>query len=669
MLRIPMIIFMALLIWLMPIDGARTYIVDDSGFANYETIQEAVVAASNGDTIYIKPGEYNEAVILNKSLNLMPLTGENGPIILKGNGLETGVTITAEGCSLQGLTIQDFSGPAMYIQSDRNTIKENVFKNSNPAILVRGSHENSITENAMMDCQGAVAIWENSTKNVVTENNIVGCNLSIVVREAAENKILSNKISDAYWGMWLDHAKSCQVESNDIQSKRYGMWILNSSYNDISQNRVRIRGSAADITQGINLANASEITLQSNEINDATFGLIIASSKNNKLTDNAMLRCTNAAYIKDADLLEIKNNSIITTEYGIRMENSSKNSFSQNKIEDGTVGLEMSQSRQNNFSENKISGITDTAIQISSSNENTLSDNLIANSSKGIILLESSANQLSANRFQNVEWSFYAEAETKEGFNNSVDESNVVDSRPIVYLFGNLGGKILDRDLAHLTLAYCENVTVRNNAITNDAVFLFDSKNNRVQENNISGRYGMRLVQSDENEISGNRLLGNKFSGIFLYASDGNQIAGNNASRNNQNGISLLSCSENTIRDNMVDANAATGIWLNLSNDNQLYQNNISNNPIGLQVMHSTGNRIFHNNFLGNKEHSQDIGGSNSWDEGNVTGGNYWMDHVAIGNPSQNWPRMIKGAGMLDNYPFQDESGWRKAAAAQSRNT
>ena len=116
MLRIQMIIFMALLIWLMPIEGARTYIVDDSGFANFNTIQEAVVAASNGDTIYIKPGEYNEEVILNRSLTLMPLTGENGPIILKGDGLETGITITAEGCSLQGLTIQDFVGPAIYVQ-------------------------------------------------------------------------------------------------------------------------------------------------------------------------------------------------------------------------------------------------------------------------------------------------------------------------------------------------------------------------------------------------------------------------------------------------------------------------------------------------------------------------------------------------------------------------
>ena len=41
-----------------------------------------------------------------------------------------------------------------------------------------------------------------------------------------------------------------------------------------------------------------------------------------------------------------------------------------------------------------------------------------------------------------------------------------------------------------------------------------------------------------------------------------------------------------------------------------------------------------------------------------LTGGNYWSGHVAKGNPSQDWPRMIKGGSMLDGYPFQDESGW-----------
>jgi hypothetical protein len=49
--RLAVILLCALTIWLLPVDGARTYIVDDDGFANHKTIGEAVDDASNGDTI------------------------------------------------------------------------------------------------------------------------------------------------------------------------------------------------------------------------------------------------------------------------------------------------------------------------------------------------------------------------------------------------------------------------------------------------------------------------------------------------------------------------------------------------------------------------------------------------------------------------------------------
>jgi parallel beta-helix repeat protein len=593
MLRIPMIIFMAWLLWLSPIDGARTYIVDDSGFANYGTIQEAVVAASNGDTIYIKPGAYNEEIMLNKSLTLMPLTGETEPVILKGDGLETGITITSDGCSLEGMTFQDFSGAAIYIQSGKNIVQDNVFQNANPAILVRGSDENLIAGNIITESQGAVALWEDSSDNLVQENDISGCNVSILVREAENNKIIANRISEAVWGIWLYNASSCRIEGNDIKSQLYGIWLLNSSAVNVSENKVSIENSDSSISQGIYLANSRVIELLSNEINGGFIGLVVSESRNNRLTGNTISGSVNSVLIKDSEWQEMKNNQIKAVEFGLRMENSSRNAISQNRIENCTIGIDLGTSRQNNITENQISSTKDTALQMAYSGENTFSFNQISDSFKGVILLESSANRLQANRFQNVEWCLYAEGETREGFNNSIDESNVVDGVPIVYLFGQSGGQIENKQIAHLTLAYCENVTVKNTAITNDAIFLFDSKDNKILENDISGCFGMRLLQSDENDISGNRLIGNRYSGMFLYGSDLNQIAGNNASRNSQNGISLLSCNENAIFRNVLDGNLEAGIWLNLSNDNQVYQNNISRNPLGMQAMLSTGKQSF----------------------------------------------------------------------------
>jgi len=344
--------------------------------------------------------------------------------------------------------------------------------------------------------------------------------------------------------------------------------------------------------------------------------------------------------------------------YGITLENSSENLIRQCNIENCSIGLGLGTSNRNRILENSYIEHNGYCYPNGLHQEKQLEpDNRISKGENGIIMSESANNRLQDNIFREITWSLYVESSWKEGFDNTIASSNLVDGKPVAYVYSQSGLLIQNKELAHLTLAYCDNITVENTAITNDALFLFNSKDNKIQENNVSNCYGVRLVNSTANEISGNNLSSNRYSGLFLVSSDSNQIDKNIASENNQNGISLLGSQENIIRDNVVSQNHDTGIWLNYSDYNQILQNNISDNPLGMQIMSSSGNQIYHNNFINNKEHSQDTAGNNSWDLGNVTGGNYWSDHVAKGNPSQNWPRMIKG-GKIDRYPFQDVSGW-----------
>ena len=51
-----------------------TWYVDDDGGADFIRIQDAVDAASNGDTVYVYSGIYHESVNVSKSLIL---TGED----------------------------------------------------------------------------------------------------------------------------------------------------------------------------------------------------------------------------------------------------------------------------------------------------------------------------------------------------------------------------------------------------------------------------------------------------------------------------------------------------------------------------------------------------------------------------------------------------------------
>jgi len=665
MLRTLLFVLIALLIWLSPIDGTRTYIVDDDGFANYKTIGEAVVAANNGDTIYIKPGIYPEEVLLNKSLSLMPLTGEKGPIILEGDGKKTGISIISDSCSVDGMTLKNYTGPGINITSSKNTIKNNRFEMTNPGIIVRNSGKNTISKNFIKDCEGGVVLWTSTMDNTIADNIIDGGSVSIYLREVGKNDVIRNKIIGSSVGIWEMDSSEIQIVSNDVKSSNYAIWLFNSSNTIVSQNKAKAEILETNSSSGIYIVNCSKIEANGNEVEGGLFGMGILNSSANRLKDNSILKSIRGIYLMNTSANELDNNSIRDSEYGLTLENSGENSIKGCAVFNSTRALGLGLSSENVIENNKFQNTKDTAITMDNCNGNTLAGNQVYRSDNGMIMWDSMRNGIENNVFQEVNWGLYVDGPTRESFNNSISESNLINGKPIAYFYGQSNKAIENRELAHMTMAYCSNFTVEKILISNDALFLFGSGGNAILENNISGCYGMRLVNCADNEISGNRLIGNKFSGLYMVSSNQNQITDNTASDNNQNGISFIDCRKNTLRDNDLLRNGVAGIWINLSKDNDILQNDISNSPMGMEIMNSSGNRIYHNNFINNLEQAEDLGGNNSWDMGNVTGGNYWSDHKAKGNPSQNWPKVIKG-GRKDNYPFQDKSGWKLADPAAS---
>jgi len=655
--RFAAIILMAVLIWLSPIEGARTYIVDDNGFANYKTIQEAVIASSDGDTIFIKPGTYSEEVVLNRSVSLTPLTGEKDPVILRGDGKKTGITITSDGCTLEGLSFENYTGPGINVESSSNVIKKNSFEKVNPAILMTDSRSNTITRNSMKDCQGAVAVWQNSTENEIFDNKIEGGVVFAVVRDTGKNSITGNHVAGSSMGVWLMNSSGSEIIGNDIDAKTYGIWIFNSTSGLLADNVL------SSGTRGIYVMNSSGQQVTNNSIHGASIGVVLENSRQNGVSGCSILESGHGIYLRNSSDQQIQGDRILDAEFGIALENSSRNQIGGCSIENSTRALGLAMSNRNIIKGNSIRNSQDTAVEVDYSAYNSLLDNTIIGGDKGIIMMDSPSNVLQDNQMQGLKWGLYVESSEKEGFNNSIDQSNLVDGKPIAYLYAQSGGQIKDKKFAHLTLAYCDNFTVERVDITSDAIFLFSANDNRILDNNASSCYGMRLIGSGGNDISGNRLLGNRYSGLFMVSSNSNQIARNNASGNNQNGISLLDCSQNTIQGNEIEGNFEAGLWLNLSHNNLIYRNNITDNPLGMDLQNSMGNAIYNNNFVHNKEHARDLYGNNSWDQGATVGGNYWSGHSAKGNPSQNWPNIVKG-GKMDNFPFQDESGWLKAASA-----
>jgi parallel beta-helix repeat protein len=614
MLKSTMIICMILLLCIPTFGGARTYIVGNDAVATHKSIGQALAAASDGDTIYMKSGIYNEEVTIDKKVAIKPLTGEKGIILLNGSGKETGIKITADGCSIEGLVLKNYTQAGIMIESNGNTIENSQFVNDAPGVMIKGSSQNVIEGNSMRDCKSGVVSWLGASQNKISNNNIEGGISAIILKGSRSDIVIDNKLSKGGAGVALENSSAAKISMNIIRDS---------------------------IAYGINVYNGSDCSL----------------------TNNIYLGNKWGIYFTNTSRTELSNESIKNAQFGITLENSSDNIIRKCNISNTKQAMGLRTSLKNSISDNSIWNTADVALDVEYSNSNSITGNRITKGDGGIIVVESSANKLESNKLNEISQALLVEGSGRPSFDNAIDESNTIDGKPIVYIYGQSDKRIAGREMAHLTLAYCSNFTLEKNTITHDALFLFGSKSNRIAENNVSNAYGILLYDSNQNEVYRNTMKGNKFSGIYIISSNSNNLSQNIASQNNQNGISLRSSNANNIRSNVLDRNNNSGIWLNEANDNQIFENTISSNPTGALLINSSENQVYHNNFVNNAEQAEDRDGTNSWDKGSEMGGNYWSDYLATGNPSKGMSRVIKGDKM-DNYPFQNQNGWATPGTA-----
>jgi parallel beta-helix repeat protein len=262
---------------------------------------------------------------------------------------------------------------------------------------------------------------------------------------------------------------------------------------------------------------------------------------------------------------------------------------------------------------------------------------------------------------------------------NSSVKSNVFEDNPVVGVL----------------LWYSNGSIVENNSISNTTIFdgiaVFYSKNNTLRRNTIRGcaegiwvnssthisiadniliennNHGIVLRSSNYSEILNNTAANSKtYHGIALYSgSSFNLVSGNDVYANSDNGILLdENTSYNNVTKNNVYNNSGSGVRLyKAGGGNLIVENTLTNNSFGVSIENSSGNLIYHNNFINNVNQAYDNTG-NTWDNGYPSGGNYWSDWTSPDlyfGEDQN----ISGSdGIVDQpygldlYPFTKPNGW-----------
>jgi len=132
-----------------PVTATTIWTVDDDGPADFRTIQEAINAAAEGDTIFVYNGSYYENVIVDKTVTLV---GEHTETtIIDGNGGSFAVKVNADNTVLKAFTIKNGSVGVYLDESFNCSIVGNyIVKNIRVGVHISGSVSNTFYHNNLI---------------------------------------------------------------------------------------------------------------------------------------------------------------------------------------------------------------------------------------------------------------------------------------------------------------------------------------------------------------------------------------------------------------------------------------------------------------------------------------------------------------------------------------
>jgi len=151
---------------------ATTITVGAEG-CDYVSIQQAVEEANPGDTINVQSGTYRENVVVEKALILRGTDSGAGKPVIDGKGTGSGITLSADGITLDGFVIKNagFGKAGIAVTSDKNQIKNNlVTENKWYGVSLSDSNENTITGNVISNNKYGIWIPAGSEGNRITKN-------------------------------------------------------------------------------------------------------------------------------------------------------------------------------------------------------------------------------------------------------------------------------------------------------------------------------------------------------------------------------------------------------------------------------------------------------------------------------------------------------------------
>jgi parallel beta-helix repeat protein len=459
----------------MNVKGATLYVNMTGSDGAYTSVQDAINASKDGDTLFVYQGTYNENIVVNKTINLI---GENMDLTTI-NGSDTGdvVIVSADFVNISGFTIK-CGGPGGWSNMVSGTKLENV---SNCKIF----------DNIILDCYVGINLY------YTYENNVNGNNISynedgIWLLHSSDNVITYNTLTYNAIAINGENSGSNNTISHNILSNNEeGIWLLYTSDNVVSNNNC----TSTDWF-GIYLDTTDNISVINNTCSGGFTGIDICDSSNITIIGNTLsLNSDYGISAQNSFYIDAYNNNISDSWYGIYLFYTWFGNISHNNITSKEVGIELVALSWINATHNDVRDAVHGIRFWSGYEDNIIANNSLSNNTYGIWYDGSYYDTINNNIVFDNEYGIHI------WWSNDILISHN-------QVFGN------DYGIYYWENTYNTNLTNNNVSDNEYGIFLdkSDNDNNLIMENLVSNNeYAINISQSNNNAIYHNNFINNTY--------------------------------------------------------------------------------------------------------------------------------------------------------------
>jgi parallel beta-helix repeat protein len=271
---------------------AETITVQD----DYSTIQDAINAAADGDSVFVRRGTYNEVLVIDKALSLK---GEDKEAtVINGDNTATVILIRHDNVEVTGFTV-------IYDETPNTPKSYWMWSTRLIGIHLLSVKNCNIFGNKVSDCGAGIWLYD-AHQNSITDNHVVRNDYGIRVEASTENNLSGNTVTGNWGGLWLISASNNKFKDNSMTNNVRNFGIssdqLSAYLNDADTSNTAdgrpiyywVDVSYRTVPSGagcVVLVNCRNITVQGLSLSKVQDAIILVNTWNSIVTNNIITEC------------------------------------------------------------------------------------------------------------------------------------------------------------------------------------------------------------------------------------------------------------------------------------------------------------------------------------------------------------------------------------------